>query len=321
MPAPHSHGPVRTAWDEDVIDAITQAAPLPRSFRRSAPRPRRPARPATDVRHDPRPVESATFALRLDWFAHPDALVDLDVSDAGWSFDDRSTDRFEPRSCTVLRPSAGYAARHGDAMHHGGTVSPGLGSRDVHIGGRPALRSCDTHVCTSTTPTPHATAGFAATYPAVRINGFPALRVGDHVDEGTHGLNPITSGCPTVTIGPVPEPVVCWQRASGEPTLPPDRIPFRWHRGEERATGKLVLGARIRGAIADGTTTAAMLWAEHRIAPSRARDVVATRGKSERALGTVAMQLAPTPPIPAIPRTARLRPPAPPYPSHVVDRS
>ena len=39
-------------------------------------------------------------------------------------------------------PEAAFAARLGDVMMHGDTIAPGLGSPNVTIGGKPALRSC-----------------------------------------------------------------------------------------------------------------------------------------------------------------------------------
>jgi uncharacterized Zn-binding protein involved in type VI secretion len=212
-----------------------------------------------------RSVELVAFTLRIDCFAMPDATLEIDVDEAVWAFDGRNTDRFEQSNRMVFVPAAGYAARRGDVMLHGDAIAPALGSPNVSIGGRPALRSSDSHVCTRTTPTPHAAAGFVATYDKVRINGHHALRVGDYVDEGPHGHNPITMGCPSVVIGPMPAPVECWQPAFARPAPSLDRVPFRWQRARAgRAEGKVVLGAKLRGFLTqvDGMTTAARLWAE-----------------------------------------------------------
>ena len=99
----------------------------------------------------------------------------------------------------------------------------------------------------------------------MEIEGFPALRVGDYVNEGAHGLNPIVAGCPSVTIGPVAPPVECWSPTGNEPMRRPDLFPFRWRKGElGHFKGKVVLGVDIDGPFVrvDGTVTAARLWAE-----------------------------------------------------------
>lgn len=268
-----NHRPTLAAWDEraalaaddapeckhpicesdDVVDAIAQAVRLPRRFRRSGSR-----------RSEPQ-----AFTFQLDRLARPDSTLDIDVADAEWSFDVGDDASFELSNRMVFTPAAGYSARRGDVMLHGDAVAPALGSPNVSIGSRPALRTCDSHVCTSTTPTPHASAGFVATYEKVRINGFAALRVGDYVDEGPHGLNPITSGCRSVVIGPVPKPVECWRPCEAELPRPPERVPLRWHRGRsECADAKVVIGAELHGPLAqvDGMAPAVRLWAE---APTR----------------------------------------------------
>ncbi|MCH9685358.1 MAG: PAAR domain-containing protein [Deltaproteobacteria bacterium] len=184
-------------------------------------------------------------------------------------------------------------------MMHGDSVAPGAGSGDVWIGGKPALRVCDTHVCTKATPLPHAGTGFVSTYGGVEINGFAALRLGDFVNEGPHGLNPIVGGCPTVTIGPVAPPVDCWG-PTGTPQPPPsDLIPFRWHKGQlGHFKGKVVLGVDIDGPLVrvEGTVTAARLRSEKTTTfdvplgdidgDGKAEALrVTTQTKTERALG------------------------------------
>jgi uncharacterized Zn-binding protein involved in type VI secretion len=222
-------------------------------------------------------VERGEFTSWPDGFAHPDPMLEVDADDAVWSFDPKDAGRFEHWNRMVFTPAAGYAARRGDVMLHGGAIAPALGSPNVSIGGRPALRSCDTHVSTSTPPTPYAAAraGFVATFDKVKVNGFSALRVGDYCDEGPHGLDPITVGCRSVVIGPPPAPVECWRLDEARPPEPPERIPFRWHRARAgRSERRLVLGAELGGrAQVEGMTMAARLWAEQPGAtpPSRAR--------------------------------------------------
>jgi len=47
------------------------------------------------------------------------------------------------------------AARVGDLTSHGSPLSPGPGSPDVFIGGKPAWRVTDIHSCPLTSPNPH----------------------------------------------------------------------------------------------------------------------------------------------------------------------
>ena len=152
-------------------------------------------------------VEWVLFGLFLEWLSEQELTLSIDVDRALWSFDDDEDGRFEVWNETVFTPTISHAARLGDPVMHGDPVAPGAGSPDVLVGGKPALRACDGHVCTKATPVPHVGAGFRSTYCGVEINGFPALRVGDFVDEGPHGLNPIVAGCPTVSIGPVAPPM------------------------------------------------------------------------------------------------------------------
>ena len=152
---------------------------------------------------------------------------------------------------------------------------------------------------------PHVGAGFRSTYCGVEINGFPALRVGDFVDEGPHGLNPIVAGCPTVSIGPVAPPVQCWTPTGKEAIGRPDLFPYRWRKGQVgHFEGKVVLGVDLDGPFVrvDGTVTAARLWAEEtktedlplgdidRDGKTEALRVTITE-KTERALGVNEVRL------------------------------
>ena len=205
------------------------------------------------------------FMLVADWLGDHELTPSFAVDQAQWTFDEEDDGHFEVWNKTVFTPDASLAARLGDPMMHGDRVAPGAGSSDVLIGGKPALRICDTHVCTMPAPVPHVGVGFRSPYDRVVINGFPALRVGDFIDEGPHGLNPIVAGCSSVTIGPVAPPVDCWAPEGNEPMRRPSRFPFRFRRGD-RGGGerKVVLGVDIEAPLArvDGTVTAARLWAE-----------------------------------------------------------
>ncbi len=119
---------------------------------------------------------------------------------------------------TELRPivfaSPGpFAARVGDPMLHGGVAAPGPGSPDVIVGGLPALRALDTHVCSMATPIPHGPGIFVGTATDVLINGRPAVRAGDFASEMV-GPNPVVMGCATVTMGTPPPPLQCHQLVS-----------------------------------------------------------------------------------------------------------
>ncbi|MEX1365578.1 MAG: PAAR domain-containing protein [Nannocystaceae bacterium] len=216
------------------------------------------------------PVAWVLFIGFLLWLAEQELALSVDIDRALWSFDETESDaehgRFDLWNKTVFVPGPPLAARLGDPMMHGDPIAPGSGSADVLIGGKPALRQCDGHVCTKATPLPHASAGFTSTYGGVEINGFAALRVGDFVNEGVNGLNPIVAGCPTVTIGPVAPPVECWAPTGPEPARRPDPIPFRWNKGQlGHFKGTVALGVDIEGPFArvEGRVTAARLWAEH----------------------------------------------------------
>lgn len=94
------------------------------------------------------------------------------------------------------------AARAGDLTGHGTPLSPGPGSLNVLIGGRPAWRALsDYHTCPLVTGNlPHVGGMVVAGSRTVLINNRPAARVGDTIAEA--GLpNSIASGCSTVIIG------------------------------------------------------------------------------------------------------------------------
>ena len=210
------------------------------------------------------PIEWLLFVVGLDWLSRQELTMSFDVDHAAWSFERDPDARFTVWNKRVFTPQDAYAARLGDLMMHGDVVAPGGGSPNVFIGGKPALRSCDSHVCTKATPVPHRGSGFKATYSKITINGFPALRVGDALDEGPHGLNPIVTGCPSVVLGPVAPPFDCWS-PSGDLPPPSDIIPFRWDRGRiGHFKGEVVLGVGFDGPFVrvEGTVTAAQLWAE-----------------------------------------------------------
>jgi len=223
--------------------------------------------PAEERDDDWGPIAWFTFVAFLAWLAGQEFTAEFEIDRALWTFDeDDKNASFEVWNKTLFIPPGSFAARLGDPMMHGDSIAPGIGSGNVFIGGKPALRVCDGHVCTKATPIPHVGQGFTSTYGKVVINGFAALRVGDFVNEGIFGLNPIVGGCPTVTIGPPAPPVECWLPTGGDaPKPPPSLFPFRWTKGEVgHFKGKLVLGADIEGPFArvDGTVTAARLWAE-----------------------------------------------------------
>ncbi len=95
------------------------------------------------------------------------------------------------------------AARLGDQTAHGTPLSPGPGSANVLIGGRPAWRcGSDFHACPLLNPdtTPHVGGTVASGSTTVLINGFPAARMGDQILE-SGPPNPIVSGEATVMIG------------------------------------------------------------------------------------------------------------------------
>lgn len=94
------------------------------------------------------------------------------------------------------------AARMGDTTSHGTPLSPGPGSLDVLIGGKPAWRAtADFHTCPLVTGTvPHVGGVVAMGSTTVLINNLPAARQGDMVTE-SGPPNSIAMGEPTVMIG------------------------------------------------------------------------------------------------------------------------
>lgn len=94
------------------------------------------------------------------------------------------------------------AARLGDQTSHGTPLSPGVGSTNVLIGGKPAWRAtADTHVCPLVTGVvPHVGGVVALGSTTVLINNLPAARQGDQIVEAGPP-NSIALGEPTVIIG------------------------------------------------------------------------------------------------------------------------
>lgn len=95
------------------------------------------------------------------------------------------------------------AARRGDPTSHGSPLSPGSGSPNVLISGRPAWRAMtDIHTCPLTIgPVSHGSGVVKSGSMTVLINGLPAARMGDVIVEAGGPPNAITSGDPTVIIG------------------------------------------------------------------------------------------------------------------------
>ena len=95
------------------------------------------------------------------------------------------------------------AARVGDSTSHGTPLSPGPGSTNVLIGGKPAFRAgVDTHSCPLVNPggAPHAVGVVMAGSTSVLINGSSAVRLNDQITESGPS-NSILSGETTVLIG------------------------------------------------------------------------------------------------------------------------
>lgn len=97
------------------------------------------------------------------------------------------------------------AARLTDSTAHG-TPLAGGGSPTVLVGGLPAWRAVgDIHICPlavpGTPPVPHVGGPATPGSSSVLVEGFPAARVGDTIVE-SGPPNSITTGCPTVVIGP-----------------------------------------------------------------------------------------------------------------------
>ena len=97
----------------------------------------------------------------------------------------------------------GFAARMGDSCGHGGTIVAGCPT--VLIGGMPAARVGDMHVCPMVTPgtppIPHVGGPVSPPgSPTVLIGGMPAARMGD-MAICTGPPDSIMLGCMTVMIG------------------------------------------------------------------------------------------------------------------------
>ncbi len=94
------------------------------------------------------------------------------------------------------------AARMGDSTAHGGTII--LGQPTVLIGGMPAARVGDMHVCPMMTPgvppIPHVGGPVSLGSTGVLIGGMPAARMGDML-VCTGPPDTIIMGCMTVLIG------------------------------------------------------------------------------------------------------------------------
>jgi uncharacterized Zn-binding protein involved in type VI secretion len=90
----------------------------------------------------------------------------------------------------------------GDPTSHGKPLSPGPGSVDVLIGGKPAWRAtADFHACPLTTGVvPHVGGVIAMGSTTVLINNLPAARQGDMVVE-VGPPDSVVMGEPTVLIG------------------------------------------------------------------------------------------------------------------------
>ncbi len=94
------------------------------------------------------------------------------------------------------------AARLGDPTAHGGSIV--IGCPTVLIGGMPAARIGDMHVCPMVNPgpVPHVGGPISLGSAGVFIGGMPAARVGD-MAVCTGPPDTIAMGCPTVLIGEV----------------------------------------------------------------------------------------------------------------------
>ena len=94
------------------------------------------------------------------------------------------------------------AARLGDPTVHGGSIV--VGCPTVLIGGMPAARIGDMHVCPmlnpGVPPPPHIGGPIALGSPVVLIGGMPAARMGD-MATCAGPPDSIAMGCPTVLIG------------------------------------------------------------------------------------------------------------------------
>jgi uncharacterized Zn-binding protein involved in type VI secretion len=93
------------------------------------------------------------------------------------------------------------AARMGDSCAHGGTII--IGFPTVLIGGKPAARVGDMHVCPMVDGIKPHVGGpvMPPSSPTVLIGGMPAARLGD-MAQCVGPPDTIILGCPTVLIGP-----------------------------------------------------------------------------------------------------------------------
>lgn len=100
------------------------------------------------------------------------------------------------------------AAGTGDATTHGGTIIEG--SSNVKISNQPAARETDPATCPQLkliipfqpTYLPHVGGPIISGSATVKINGLPAARVGDLIQEQVGEISTISTGSPTVLIGP-----------------------------------------------------------------------------------------------------------------------
>mgnify|MGYP003573209915 FL=1 len=91
------------------------------------------------------------------------------------------------------------AARMGDPTAHGGTIVLGLPT--VLIGGKPAARMTDLHVCPMFNgPVPHVGGPIVLGSATVLIGGLPAARMGD-MATCVGPPDTIVMGAPNVLIG------------------------------------------------------------------------------------------------------------------------
>lgn len=91
------------------------------------------------------------------------------------------------------------AARLGDSTAHGGSIT--VGCPTVMIGGAPAARVGDMHVCPMWDGMkPHVGGPISMGSATVTIGGAPAARMGD-MAQCAGPPDSIVGGCPTVLIG------------------------------------------------------------------------------------------------------------------------
>jgi len=89
------------------------------------------------------------------------------------------------------------AARMGDPTAHGGVILAGCPT--VLIGGMPAARLGDMHICPMVPLVPHVGGPVTMGSATVLIGGMPAARMGD-MATCVGPPDTIMSGCPTVLI-------------------------------------------------------------------------------------------------------------------------